>query len=142
LRPRFHFKPASGETLFEIRLQSPVEKNDLVVYTSNTTWTLPDDIWKGWAAHASGQKVTVIVRGVKPGGVPTRTQGTFEIAPVSAGGSMVYWATTGPTEGDATSKLVGFGVGEGGTIDALRVSQVAGTGGDIETGTLTQGASA
>ena len=49
---------------------------------------------------------------------------------------MVYWATTGPTEGDATSKLVGFGVGEGGTIDALRVNQVAETGIDIENGTI------
>jgi hypothetical protein len=136
LRPRFRFKPASGETLFEIRLQTPVEKNDLVVYTSNTIWTMPDEIWKGLAAHAAGQKITVIVRGAKSGGAPTRTEGTFEIAPVAPGGSMVYWATTGPAEGDATSKLVGFGVGEAGTIDALRVSQVAETGIDIENGTV------
>jgi WD40-like Beta Propeller Repeat len=136
LRPRFRFQPASGETLFEIRLQTSIEKNDLVVYTSNTTWTLPGDIWAGLAAHAAGQKITVIVRGARTGGTPTRTQGTFEIAPVAPGGSMVYWATTGPTEGDATSKLVGFGVGEGGTIDALRVNQVAETGIDIENGTV------
>ena len=70
LRPRFHWKPASGETLFEIRLQTSIEKNDLVVYTTNTTWTLPDDIWKGLAAHAAGQKITVIVRGSKGGGRP------------------------------------------------------------------------
>ena len=47
LRPRFHFKPASGETLFEIRLQSSVEKNDLVVYTTTPPGRCPTTSGRG-----------------------------------------------------------------------------------------------
>jgi hypothetical protein len=39
LRPRIRF--TAGQGLYEIRLHAPNQANDLVVYTSNTTWKMP-----------------------------------------------------------------------------------------------------
>src|SRR6478735_6288258 len=39
LRPRFHFVAPAGQNLFEIRLHVDNQANDLVVYTTATTWT-------------------------------------------------------------------------------------------------------
>jgi hypothetical protein len=127
IRPRFRFSSSGYEDLFEIRVHAEREKHDLVVYTKNKLWTMPRDMWEGLAQNAFDEPVTVTVRGVnsaKPG-EPTITTGKFTIAPVYAGGAMVYWAANGPYEAGGKSWLVGFSVGEEGTVDALKVDQVA-----------------
>ncbi len=125
-RPRFRMTPANGENLFEIRISAKGESGELVVYTTNTTWALPATIWKGMGAqgNAVDQPITVTIRGVNTAspGTPTGATGTFTIAPVTAGGSMVYWATNSSDVMPNTSKLVGFYVGDETTIDALTIA--------------------
>jgi hypothetical protein len=124
LQPRFRFEPSSGETLWEIRLSAPMQKNELVAYTTRTTWPMPRDIWRALAGHSSDAPVTVTIRGVAAGGGRVSgTRGTFVIAPVEARGKMVYWATTSSEVQPGTSKLVGFDVGDESVIDALTVPQ-------------------
>ena len=126
-RPRVHFTPQPGETLFEIRFHADVEKNDLVVYTTKSSYLMPEAAWQGVAAHAASLKVTV--RGTSAaGGAVSRAESILNIAPVTVGGAMVYWATTSAEESTSTSKLVGFQVGEEGTVDALRVDDVKESG--------------
>ncbi len=126
LRPRFRFEPLAGEDLWEIRLQAQREANDLVVYTKSTTWVLPKDIWEQVAKNVLDEPITVTIRGINSaeGGTPSGTQGSFAIAPVRAGGKMVYWATTSSEVEPDTSKLAGFAVGEEGVVDALTIPQV------------------
>lgn len=126
LRPRFRFQPLQGEDLWEIRLDSEEQSNTLIVYTASTIWTLPRDIWNGLRAHTAGAPITVTIRGLRradPGKV-SATRGTFAVAPVDAGGKLVYWATTSSEVTPDASKLAGFDVGDEGVVDALRVRQV------------------
>ncbi len=124
-RPRVHFSPAPGETLFEIRFHADVEQNDLVVYTTKNSYLMPNDAWLGVAAHASGGVLTVTVRGTSAsGGAVSKATSKLNIAGVDAGGAMVYWATTSVEETETASKLVGFQVGEEGTVDALHITDV------------------
>jgi len=124
-RPRVHFSPAPGETLFEIRFHADVEKNDLVVYTTKNSYLMPAAAWQGVAAHASGGVLTVTVRGTTAsGGAVSKATSKLNIAGVDAGGAMVYWATTSVAETETASKLVGFQVGEEGTVDALHIADV------------------
>ncbi|APR78006.1 TPR repeat protein [Minicystis rosea] len=128
LRMRFRVKPANGENLFEIRIKAPSQANELVVYTTNTIWSIPKEIWEamGVKGNAIDQPITVTIRGVNSAspGTPTGATGTFTIAPVTAGGSMVYWAATSSEVTPSTSKLVGFYVGNETTIDALTIPEV------------------
>ena len=135
LRPRFRYEPTGGENLFEIRLSSELEQNDLVAYTTATTWALPREIWSGVGKHVLDQPITVTIRGVnmQSPGKPSGVQGTFTIAPVDARGKLVYWATTSSEVQPNTSKLVGFDVGDEAVIDALTVPQAG------ERGILAQG---
>jgi hypothetical protein len=130
LRPRFRFEPLAGEDLWEIRLSSPHQAHDLVVYTTRTTLALPKPIWEGLAEHGKDSTVTVTIRGLSTegGGMPSGTRGDFTIAPVPALGKMVYWATTSSEVLPNTSKLVGFAVGDEGVIDALTIPQVGDRG--------------
>src|SRR5512135_369021 len=41
LRPRFHWAPSNGENLYELRVHAPNQIKDLLVYTTDTTWTMP-----------------------------------------------------------------------------------------------------
>lgn len=132
LRPRFRVKAAAGEDLFEIRLKAPNQKNELVAYTKAKTWVLPKNIWKaiGVGGGAIDQPITVTIRGVnsQSPGTPSGSTGTFTIAPVTAGGSMVYWAATSSDVTPTTSKLVGFYVGDETYIDALTITGVQQSG--------------
>jgi len=116
LRPRFHYKPSdSKQTLFEIRLHTPRQKNDLLVYTTSQTWKMPKDMWDALRASTWDEDITLTVRGVDPtssGAEPSGTQGTFRIAPAGAGGAMIYWAAVGELNGQ--SWLEGFSVGDEG----------------------------
>jgi hypothetical protein len=127
-RPRIRFEPLAGENLFEIRLHSAIEANDLVAYTTTPSWTVPEAIWKAFAANAGGGALTITVRGLATGGTPSRSQVTLNLAPVEAGGAMVYWATNSVEELVTASKLVGFKVGEEGSVDALKVADSKETG--------------
>ncbi len=124
LRPRFRFIPAAGQTLFELRLHSDLEENDLVVYTSATSWFFPPDIWKAIGENLVGQPITVSLRGLtqEPSSarVSLATTGTLTIAPSEAQGTIVYWTTTGG------SALKGFSIGEEGVTDVLRPEQTRG----------------
>jgi hypothetical protein len=126
LRPRFRFQPLAGENLWEIRLHADAEANDFVVYTTSTTYALPKDVWTALANNVHMAPITVTIRGVNTAapGKPSGTTGSFQIAPVYAGGSLVYWASTSPAINPDTSKLVGFHVGDESVIDALTIPQV------------------
>jgi hypothetical protein len=127
LRPRFKWRPAAGDTLFEIRLSHEIEKNDLVVYTRNTTWALSDEIWKKISLNLH-TPITATVRGVAPGGKVNGTRGTFSIAPVNAGGSMVFWATSSKAVSKTASRLVGFTIGSEYVAPTLDLAQVQTSG--------------
>ncbi|HWZ87514.1 MAG TPA: hypothetical protein VNW92_01655, partial [Polyangiaceae bacterium] len=124
-RPRIHFAPQPGETLFEIRVHADIEQNDLLVYTTNNSYLIPEAAWQGVAAHAAGSALTITVRGTSAsGGTLSKATTKLNIAPVDAGGAMVYWATTSVAETTTASKLIGFKVGEEGTVDALHITDV------------------
>lgn len=126
LEPRFRWQPLAGENLFEIRLSTAKETNDLVAYTTATTWIMPKDIWLKLAGNVHLEPIVVTIRGVNTAspGTPSGTRGSFQIAPVNAGGKMVYWATTSSDVAPTTSRLYGFGVGEDNVIEALTIPQV------------------
>ena len=126
LRPRFRFQPLAGENLWEIRLHADAEANDFVAYTTATTYALPKTVWTALANNVHMQPITVTIRGLNAAapGKPSGTKGSFQIAPVYAGGSLVYWASTSPAINPNTSKLVGFHVGDESVIDALTIPQV------------------
>jgi hypothetical protein len=137
-RPRFAWVPASGQTLFEVRVHIDSQKNDLLAYTTSTTWTLPADTWKALAADAWGQDITVTVRGVNmaASSAPAGSSMKFQIAPAIANGSLIYWAAVGDKNGD--SWLEGFSVGDETVAQVLDTSQVAekmsrDTGGNLVT---------
>jgi hypothetical protein len=82
-------------------------------------------IWEKLANNVHHQPITVTIRGLNSAapGMPSGTTGTFEIAPVWATGTMVYWAATSQQVNPDTSKLVGFRVGDEGVVDALTIRQ-------------------
>ncbi len=124
LRPRFHYAPAaSSQTLFEIRLHTARQKNDLLVYTTSKTWKMPKNIWDAIRASTWDEDITLTVRAVDPtnaAAAPAGTQGKFRIAPAGAGGAMIYWAAVGERNGQ--SWLEGFSVGDEGIAKVLDVA--------------------
>ena len=100
IRPRVRFVPAPGQNLFEIRFHAAREQSDLVVYTTSSSWTMPQGLWKALSAHIVGEPITITVRGAvydgqkltgpPLGGVPTG----FTVAPVPVSGSIVYASAT------------------------------------------------
>ncbi len=108
VRPRFRWTGGSGP--YQITIHSGREANDLVVYTSNTQWTMPKSIWQGLAANAwddgsGSDSITVTVANAQGG-----SQMKFMVAPANANGSMIYWSAAGDVAGWAW--LEGFGVGD------------------------------
>ena len=89
LRPRFTWIAASGENLFELRLHAQNEVNDLVVYTAQTSWTLPLDMWLALSTHIVDQPITMTIRGgvlqgSSLGSIATGSSGPMTIAPYVA----------------------------------------------------------
>jgi hypothetical protein len=119
LRPRFRFT-ATGD-LFEIRVTSEVQRNDLVAYTKTPLWTMPADIWTKAAVNNIGKPMTVTIRALQSSspGMPNGVRGDILIAPVNAGGSMVFWTVNSSEVGPESSKLMGFSVGEEGVRQTL-----------------------
>ncbi len=124
VRPRFNWVAGNGENLFEIRLHTAAEANDLLVYTAGPTWTMPKAMWTGLAADAAGVPIDVTIRGATlTGGMLTAgpslgSSQVMTVAPVAASGSIVYWTTTG------TSALERFSPGDETVSLALQPSQV------------------
>jgi len=130
LRPRFRVKAPAGQDLFELRLHVGNQTNDLVVYTTSATWTMPKDMWLALSQHSRGTPITITVRGASmaagASSVATGTSGDISIAPVSASGTMVYWSTSGMTYGqpkNGDTLLSGFDVGDESVVTVLKPDQ-------------------
>ncbi|RYZ09887.1 MAG: hypothetical protein EOO73_03120 [Myxococcales bacterium] len=161
VRPRFRVAAPADIDLLEIRIHSPMEKNDLVAYTLYSSkagspapsWYLPKEIWagpggemvsasgNGFANNAAGHPVTVTIRGInsKAPGKPVGVTGDFHIAPVVATGSMVFWTVNSASVTPSSSKLLGFAVGDEGVAESLTLPQVQWTGEIGEDGSVLRG---
>jgi hypothetical protein len=123
LRPRFRWQGSGSETLWEVRLTAPGQTGALVAYTRDTQWVLPAEIWANM--RDIQEPVEVTIRGLAGGRVIGK-RGSFSIAPVDAGGSMVFWSTSSAIVSSAApSRLLGFAVGDEGVAATLTAADVA-----------------
>ena len=131
LPPRIHVPGYSSSGFLKITFHAEMESTDLVAYSQGDSWALPKPIWQNLAQHIVEQDVTVTVQ--TPGGGATVVH--FQVAPVGAGGSMVFWSadpnavgkvsnTADPSTIVDDSKLLGFSVGDNSTVDTLTILQV------------------
>ena len=129
LRPRVRVPGSTG--VLKITFHAEKQANDLVAYTNGETWAMPKDIWMGLARHVVEEDVTVTVQ--TPAGGTTTVK--FQIAPVGAGGSMVFWAANPAAAGKMIenmepedivndSMLLGFTVGDESTVETLKITDV------------------
>jgi hypothetical protein len=161
VRPRFRVAAPAGIDLLEIRLHSPSQKNDLVAYTLYKqsadgyapSWYLPKEIWaglggemvsasgNGLANNGAGQPVTVTIRGINSAAPtkPVGVSGDFNIAPVVATGSMVFWTVNSASVTPDSSKLLGFAVGDEGVGESLTLPQIQWQGEMGEDGSVLRG---
>ena len=127
-RERVHFKAAAG-TVFQITVHANREANDLVAYTNKDTWLLPSEVWdnknamapQGLTYNVLDEDITVTVRASTGSGAPTESSSKFRIAPVKAGGSMVFWAAAA-VKGE--NGLYGFSPGDEGIVSVLQPTQI------------------
>lgn len=123
LRPRFVFVPAQGENLFELSVEVDGQAHPLVVYTSETSWKLPTELWDALRQNHIDVPISFAVRGLVYDGTSVVsgpsgwTRGTFRIAPAEANGSIVYWTTSHGT------RLKGFAIGSETVTEVLRPDQ-------------------
>jgi len=134
LRPRVKW---TGAAVAQIKVTASNQTRPLVAYTNGDSWRMPRDLWQTLAVHTVETDIAVEVR-LATGGT---TRVSFRIAPVGAGGSLVFWsmkADAAPIEGretikdlatiqtklDPESKLSGFTVGDEKTVDVLAISRV------------------
>jgi hypothetical protein len=131
LRPRFRWESSGGETVWEVRMTTADQTGVLRAYTRDTQWTMPKSVWLAMKDVRSPIEVTIRGRGA--GGAFAGVKGSFEVAPVEARGSMVFWATVSsyvgfdpaaPDQG-ITSSLQGFTIGDEGVVRTLSAPQVA-----------------
>jgi hypothetical protein len=130
LRPRVRVPGNTG--VMKITFHAEKEANDLVAYANGETWAMPKEIWTLLASHVVLEPVTVTVQ-LQSGGATTLS---FQIAPVGAAGSMVFWSAD-PSQVGKTgvetmaqsavvndSILKGFTVGDESTVDTLKITDV------------------
>ncbi len=130
LRPRVRVPGNAG--LMKVTIHSSLEANDLVAYSIGETWAMPKDVWMSLASHVVNSPISVSVQ-LPTGGATTVM---FQIAPVGAGGSMVFWSADPKQVGKMgvetsaqsavvnDSYLVGFTVGDETTAKTLTIDQV------------------
>ena len=123
LRPRFRWNATGGQNLFELRLHVDNQKNDLLVYTASSQWTMPKAMWDALRLHSADVPMTLTIRGgVWNGsvlsGVAVGSQGPLGIAPAEAPGAIVYWWIKSQTG------RKGFTVGDETVVSALTPAQV------------------
>ncbi len=117
-RPRFNVG-LSGAA--KITLSAPSMRHDFTFYVEEMPALLPLDVWEQISRNIYNEDISyVVVSDGKEG------KGSFRVAPVAAGGSMVFWGSTGTEAGPQTNALYGFGVGEEGIIQALSPADYAG----------------
>ncbi len=120
LRLRFRWLPDDGQNLFEIRVSADNQVNDLVVYTTEPQWTMPEDMWAGLVVHSYDVPLTITVRGAEwngsgiDGAPALGSSGQVTIVPAAAGGTIVYWTSSGG------SALKGFRLGDESVQEVLR----------------------
>jgi hypothetical protein len=124
LRPRFFWTAGSGMNLFELTLHSDHETNDLVVYTSQTHWTMDKAMWTQLASDLQNAPITVNIRQMTGSGPSAGTSSSFLIAPAAAQGAMVFWSTKSFDNSAASTDLQGFQVGDESTSTVLTPNQV------------------
>ncbi|WP_170229097.1 hypothetical protein [Polyangium fumosum] len=113
---RFEWIAPAGHNVFELRLKVDNQVNELLVYTSATSYTIPAEIWSGLAGHSAGRDIKMTVRsgqidgGQLVAGPLVGTEGVVHVAPVAAPGSIVYWTTGAP--GSGKTALKGFSIGD------------------------------
>ncbi len=121
LRPRFTWSPVTNASVYELRVHVANQTRDLLVYTAQTAWTMPAELWALATEHSADVDVQVTVRSANVDGA-TITKLAFgssipiRIAPVEAPGSIVYWSTT-------SKSLKGFKVGDEAVVDVLKPAQ-------------------
>src|SRR6202030_628795 len=93
LRPRFYWSGGSGQQLYELRLHSDNEAQDLVVYTTQTKWTMPKDVWTSLAQDLQNADITVSIGQRTTSGPVAGNGSSFRVAPAPAQGAMVFWST-------------------------------------------------
>jgi len=123
LRPRFRWTGGGSETVYEIRLEAEGQNADMVVYTHETQWLMPPDLWDTIAKGVQNTDITVTVRGAA-GASLSGMSGTFRITPALAGGSMVFWGTESSVVAAGTSQLYGFTMGDEVVADILDTTQL------------------
>lgn len=129
LRPRVRFTTpnAAAGAVHQITLHAEREVNDLVVYTRQNPWLVPPEVWDGLRRNVFEEDITVTVRTSQGGQAPSESRVSFRVAPVQAGGSMIYWGAINEQPGLDTTRLLAFGVGEEAVITALRPGDVTET---------------
>jgi hypothetical protein len=127
LAPRFKWvAPSNAANLFELHVTAKNQTKDLIVYTADTSWTMPKAMWDAVREHSADQPMTVHIRAANYADgalsdVTAKEGGDLGIAPVEAPGSIVFWSISGDEEkGDMQSLLKGFTVGEDGLANVLR----------------------
>jgi hypothetical protein len=102
---------ASGQNVFELRVHVANQPNDLVVYTSATTYSMDAATWSALVAQSDDLDVAISLRaaqlsGTSLAGAPTQSAtSTVHLAPAAAPGNIVYWS------GSTTTSLLGFAPG-------------------------------
>lgn len=119
-RPRFAF--SGGGTAAKVVLQTARMRHPLTIYSATLPVLLPAEAWNALSRSVYNEDITFAVTS---GGATA--SGTFQIVPVAAGGSMVFWGSTGTTPGEQTNALYGFGVGDEGVIRAMYPGDIGGT---------------
>jgi hypothetical protein len=114
---------AGTADLYQITLHTALEKNDYVAYTTRNPWNMPKDVWTGLATHVQDSPVEITLRAIK-GGPPGEAKTTIKIAPVEAGGNIVYWASNTSVPGLTTSALYGFHPGDDGVALTLNPGMI------------------
>jgi len=130
LAPRVHVPGNTG--YLKITFHADMESTDLVAYAQGDSWALPNPVWQSLAQHIVEQNIKVTVQ--TPGGGASSVN--FQVAPVGAGGSMVFWSAD-PKQANKMgvetmaqsavvndSYLSGFAVGDISTAKTLTVDQV------------------
>ncbi len=128
IRLRFRFNTTNQENLFEIKLVVPNEASPLLIYSTQSPYTLDAKTWQTITSVGVNAPIQVSVRsavvanGALTGGPWTGSSGTIEIAPVPAEGSVVYWTTSDGTV------LKGFQMGSEAAPQPILTPTQIGTG--------------
>ncbi len=125
---------APGATLLEIRLHAAQEAERFGrLHRDRQLGDGRERPGAGWRQHVVGSPVTVTVRTLGSAGLSAPSTSTFTVAPVGAGGQLVYWALRGfDASNPDNTQLYGFSVGEEDVTSVLTVEQVQETSSGVE----------